>query len=105
MTEEQAATTEAPTTQTTSYSNVVEYLPSLVDKMNDVFEDNRPGAGRTHLLTKWNNVSQKFINRYSNLVERGCTFSSGLENTVDFDTINTCRVSSPFTLSNDCTEQ
>ena len=105
MTEEQAATTEAPTTQTTSYSNVVEYLPSLVDKMSDVFEDNRPGAGRTHLLTKWNNFSQKFLNRYSNLVERGCTFSSGLENTVDFDTVNTCRVSFLVTLSNDCTEQ
>ena len=95
MTEEQAATTEAPTTQvpTTSYSNVIEYLPSLVDKMNDVFENNRPGAGRSHLSRKWNNLSQKFIGRYNKLAEKGCNFSTGLENTVDFDTINTCRVS------------
>ena len=97
MTEEQAATTEAPTTQTvptTSYSNVVEYLPSLVVKMDEVFQKNRPGPGRSHLSRKWTNLSQKFLNRYNNLVERGCDFSMGLENTVDFDTVNTCRVSS-----------
>ena len=96
MTEEQAATTEAPTTHTTSYSNVVEYLPSLVEKLNAVFQENRPGAGRTHLSRKWDNLSQKFIKKYSNLVKRGCSFPSGLENNVDFDTVNTCRVSLPF---------
>ena len=93
MTEDQAATTQAPTTQTTSYSNVLEYLPLLIEKMTDVFLENRPGTGRSHLSSKWNKLSQKFNKKYSNLVKRGCPFPTGLENTVNFDSVNACRVS------------
>jgi len=54
------------------------------------------GPELDELISHESEISQKFINKYSNLVERGCTFSSGLENTFDFDTVNTCRVSLIF---------
>lgn len=94
--------TKAPTTSSTeaktetstesSTSSIVEYLPSLVDKINDVFENNK-GSWRTRLLEQWTTVSQIFNDKYLELADKGCSYSNGIENTVDFDTINTCKVS------------
>ena len=102
-TQQQAAPTKAPTTGLTeaqtetatdiSTSSIVGYLPSLVDKINEVFENNKEGAWRSRLLVQWTNMSQIFNDKYLELVEKGCPFSNSIENTVDFDTINTCRVS------------
>ena len=107
MTEEQAATTQAPTTQApttqaptvqvqvTDGESVTEYVQSLVDKIETVFEDNRPGKPRTKLLKKWQKLSDKFEGRYSMLADvKGCDFVGSYEdNSVDFDSVKKCRVS------------
>ena len=90
MTEEQAATTSAPTT-TKSPS---EYITSLLGKLESVFEENRPGKPRTHLITKWKKLERKSIDRYNQMKSNGCEFADSFDiDGIDFDTVNMCRVS------------
>ena len=93
MTEEQAATTQAPITAQPAQP-ITEYLQSLVGKMESVFEENRPGKPRTQLLKKWQKLSSKFSDRYRKIVsEKGCNFAGTYEDdSVDFDSVKTCRV-------------
>ena len=97
MTEEQAATTQAPITAQPVQS-ITEYIQSLVDKMESVFEENRPGKPRTQLLKKWQKLSNKFLDRYRKMVnEKGCNFADTYtDDSVDFDSVETCRVSRNF---------
>ena len=93
MTEEQAATTTlAPTTyQPGSAGN---WPVVLVDKLAAVFADNRPDKPRTELLSKWKKLSKKFVKRYETVVANDCQFAENYEDdSVDFDSINTCKVS------------
>ena len=83
MTEEQAA----------EDNTVSNWLSSLVAKMETVFEENKEG-GRPHLVNKWNKLSTKFVTKYDALVDAGCTFAASWDDdSVDFDSVNTCRVS------------
>ena len=97
MTEEQAATTQAPITAQPAQP-ITEYIQSLVDKMQSVFEDNRPGKPRTKLLKKWQKLSKKFSDRYRKIVNgKGCNFADTYTNdSLDFDSVKTCRVCSDF---------
>ena len=99
------ATTAEPTTtkapavpefQAIGLDPVRDWIPSLIDrKVRSVFQDNRPGKPRTHLLKKWKKLSDSFVNRYKSLVNNGCDFPDTYEdNSIDFDTINACQVSS-----------
>ena len=105
MTVEQAATTQAPTTQTPAATTnestaveVAEFLALLVNKLESVFEYNRPEKPRTHLMNKWQAIKTKFTNRYTEMTDdKGCNFSiSYNDDSVDFNSINTCRVSFLF---------
>ena len=88
MTEEQAATT---TVQSGSASD---WPLILVEKLTKVFADNRPDKPRTELLKKWQKLSRKFVKRYETVAANDCQFSENYEDdSVDFDSINTCRVS------------
>ena len=94
MTVEQAATTEAPTTTQAPTDAVEDFLQSLVDKMQAVFEDNRPGRPRTHLLNKWERLRSKGVRRYNQMQANGCEFTDSWSNdSIDFDNVNTCSVS------------
>ena len=109
MTIEQAATTQAPTTQapttqapittttTTTESSaggVTEFLESLISKVESIFEENRPGKPRTHLLKKWQALETKFANRYKKMaVDKGCNFAnSHNDDSINWDSVNTCKV-------------
>ena len=94
MTEEQAATTQAPTTTQASTDAVEDFLQSLVDKIQSVFEDNRPDRPRTHLLAKWEKLRMKTNARYTRMQGNGCEFTNTWsDNNIDFDNVNTCVVS------------
>ena len=119
MTEEQAATTLAPTTlaqttlvttkmtQTTSAAMTAaptttkadahqpaEYTTSLLGKLDSVFEVNRPGKPRTHLMTKWKKLESKSVHRHNQMKSNGCEFADSFEfDGIDFDTVNVCLVS------------
>ena len=65
----------------------------LVDKLAAVFADNRPDKQRPHLLSKWKKLSKKFIKRYQTVAANDCQFAENYEDeSVDFDSINACRV-------------
>ena len=94
MTTEQAATTEAPTTTQAPSNEVEDFLQSLVDKMESVFEDNRPDRPRTHLLAKWEKLRLKHNGRYKSMQNNGCEFTNTWsDDNIDFDNVNTCVVS------------
>ena len=94
MTTEQAATTEAPTTTQAPTNEVEDFLQSLVDKMESVFEDNRPNRPRTHLLAKWGKLRMKTNARYTRMQGNGCEFTNTWsDDNIDFDNVNTCVVS------------
>ena len=95
ITEEQKQPTKAPATTTTATtnSNVMEFLPSVVKKMNEVFTDEK----WTKFSLKWTDLSQKFNDQYLKIAEKGCKFSNWW-NTNDIDAIN-CRVSNLVFLS------
>ena len=96
MTEEQAAEpTDAPVaTQTLASDPVKDWIQSLVDKMEAVFEDFRPERPYPALLKKWSHQAKKFVRRYERVVAHGCEFPGTFDDAaVDFNTINTCRVS------------
>ena len=93
MTEEQAATT------TVQSSSAGDWPVILVDKLTAVFADNRPDKLRTELLKKWQKLGRKFVKRYETVAANDCQFAENYEDdSVDFDSINTCRVS--FSSSN-----
>ena len=99
--ENQVITTTAVTTTETSSvteDNVTEWLSLLIEKMESVFENDRPEKGRRGLFKKWQKVSRKFKNKYLSLKQKGCSFSDTHGNNindvtiVDFYTIDACRV-------------
>ena len=96
ITDEQAGIAEAPTTTQSAVesSSVRDWLPLLVDKMESVFEKNRPGRPRNHLMKKWTKLSEKFIRRFETVSDNDCDFAGTYEDdSVDFNSISTCRVS------------
>ena len=101
ITDEQPATTLAPTTliaaTTTTKVPVhqpAEYITSQLGKLESVFEENRPGKPRTHLMAKWKKLESKSIQRYNKMKSLGCQFPDSFQNEdVDFDSINVCFVS------------
>jgi len=91
MTEEQAATTQAPTTTAAPVDPNVDYLQSLVGKLESVFEDNRPNKARTHLLTKWNRIRERMVQKYNRMKNNGCEYpETWSDDSVNFDSINMC---------------
>ena len=108
MTEEQATSTQAPTTagtQATAQSttpsitqsnsdSVSDWILSLVDKMEAVFENDRPHKPRSQLLGKWQKITDKFVARYEKVASHDCNLDNTYEDdSVDFSTVKTCRVS------------
>ena len=109
MTPEQAeTTTKAPTTiastttqaqmtieaSETSSNSVQDLIPSLMAKVQAVFKHNRPGKPRTHLIKKWKKLGDQFVQRYKTVASHGCNFADTYEDkTIDFDTVDTCKVS------------
>ena len=96
MTDEQAETTRAPTTTQSAVQSSAarDWLPLLVDKMESVFEKNRPDKPRIHLMEKWTRLSEKFIRRFESISDNDCDFADTYEDdSVDFNSISTCRVS------------
>ena len=94
MTPEQAATTEAPTTTQAPTDDVEDFFQSLVDKMQAVFEDNRPDKPRTQLLAKWEKLRSRTVQRYNKLKNNGCEYSYTYSDyNIDFDNVNACNVS------------
>merc|ERR1712131_411018 len=70
----------------------LDWIPSLVDKIQAVFEQNRPGKSREHLLTKWERLGSKFVGRFGEVTDNGCDFmNTYTDNSVDFDSVDTCR--------------
>ena len=100
MTQQQAATTQAPTTRApTTPAQTRDWIPSLVDKIREIFEADRPGKPRTHLLKKWEKLSDKFNGRYESMANSGCQFPNtydddSMRTVLDFETIDACRVRS-----------
>ena len=98
-TTEVSTTTEFLTTTTTTTTqgatvSALDWIPSLVDKIQAVFEQNRPGKSREHLLRKWETLSSKFVKRFGEVADNGCDFTNTYtDNSVDFDSVDTCRVS------------
>ena len=106
MTVEQAATTTTTTTSSTitsttststtesSDKEVIGFLESLINKLESVFEVQRPGKPRPHLTKKWQALKTKFVERYTKMAtDKGCSFAESYEdNSIDFDSVNTCRV-------------
>ena len=87
-------TTIAPTTTKVPVDQPAEYITSLLDKLESVFEVNRPGKPRTHLMTKWKKLESKSVQRYNQMKLRGCEFADSFEfDGIDFDTVNVCLVS------------
>ena len=95
-----ATTTAAPTTTTQAVisDSVRDWFTSLVDnKMKTVFEAQRPDGPRPHLMKKWKNFSEKFVNRYKSMVNKGCEFPDTYEDaTVNFYSTIVCYVSPNF---------
>ena len=105
MTEEAVTTTKVPATQPAETSQslnsykVKDWIQSLVDKMQAVFENFRPGRPFPSLLKKWSKQGRKFVHRYERVLAHGCEFPDTYEDaSVDFNTIKTCRVSSGQTI-------
>ena len=94
MTEEQADTTQSPTTTQAPADPIADSLQSLVDKMKEVFEDNRPDRPRTKLLAKWDKLRHNTVQRYNQMKNNGCQYTTtwSIDN-IDFDNINACNVS------------
>merc|ERR1719420_1950832 len=122
MTEEQAATTQAPvtsqapvTTQAVSSDSVRDWIPSLINKVESVLEDNRPENPRTHILKKWQKLGDQFVRRFLTISDKGCDLADTFEdNTIDFNSVNTCndisRVAASFEawgeeFTSDCTKE
>ena len=95
MTVEQAATTtETPATTQAASNRVKDWIQALVDKMETVFEENRPEKPFPQLLKKWSRKAKKFVHRYDRVVAHKCELPETFEDaSVNFNTINTCRVS------------
>ena len=94
MTEEQAATTSAPTTTKAPTDQPTEYITSLLEKLESVFEANRPRRPRTHLMKKWGKLERKSISQYNKMKANGCEFPDSFESEdIDFDTVDACNVS------------
>ena len=101
MTEEQAATTQAPvttqapiTTQSVPSESVRDWIPSLINKVDSVLEDNRPGKPRNHIMKKWQKLSEQFVQRFETISDKGCYLADTYkDNTIDFNSVRTCNVS------------
>ena len=86
--------TVVSTTAITSVYQQAEFITSLLGKLESVFEVNRPGKPRTHLMTKWKKLESKSIQRYNQMKSNGCQFADSFEfDGIDSDTANVCLVS------------
>ena len=86
--------TVVSTTAITSVYQSAEFITSLLGKLESVFEVNRPGKPRTHLMTKWKKLESKSIQRYNQMKSNGCQFADSFEfDGIDSDTANVCLVS------------
>merc|ERR1712176_1079051 len=84
-------TTTTTPIETTTVKSGGKWPSLLVDKLQAVFDENRPGKGRTWLLKKWKKLSDKFIDRYESVAQY-CQIDERFEDdSVDFDSINTCK--------------
>ena len=95
----QTTTTPAQSTTEAITSAVVvsakEWLPLLISKIETVFEDNRPGKPRAHLVNKWKNLAEDFLKRYQTLSSNGCEFAETYKDKnikIDFDKVDACMV-------------
>ena len=93
------STTTATTTITTALTQPQDWFSLLMTKIEAVFEENRPGKPRTHLVKKWKSLTEHFIQRYEALANSGCEFADTYENNninIDFDTVDACKVNFEF---------
>ena len=91
---EEQATTLAPTTTKVPVFSPIESINSLLGKLESVFEENRPGKPRTHLMTKWKKLESKSIQRHNQMKSNGCQFADSFEfDGIDSDTASVCLVS------------
>merc|ERR1719394_1606843 len=66
-------------------------MASLINKLESVFEDNRPGKPRTHLMKKWQKLSEQFVQRFETISDKGCDLAETYEDkTIDFVSVDTC---------------
>ena len=96
-------TTKAPSTKsstTTAAPDLVrDWIPSLVEKMQIIFENDRPRKLRSQLLKKWQKLGDKFVQKYDAIARNGCDFANTYEDdSVDFKSVDRCKVR--FKLSN-----
>ena len=66
------------------------WLTALVDdKLQAVFEHQRPKRPRNHLFKKWKNLSDRFVRRYRSMIDNGCNFPDTYdEYSVDFNSVS-----------------
>ena len=66
------------------------WLTALVDdKLQAVFEHQRPKRARNHLFKKWKNLSDRFVRRYRSMIDNGCNFPDTYdEYSVDFNSVS-----------------
>ena len=80
---------------TTALTQPQDWFLLLMTKIETVFEDNRPGKPRAHLLKKWKSLTEHFIQRYEDLANSGCEFADTYEDNnslIDFDKVDACTV-------------
>ena len=71
----QAATTQASTSQTPASTTTAEsiavdgFLALLMNKLESVFEYNRPEKPRTRLMNKWQEFKTEFASRYAKMTD------------------------------------
>ena len=86
--------TTQTTTQEITSNPVSDWIQSLVNKMEAVFENDRPKKRRSQLLDKWQKIAEKFVKRYEKVASNDCNLDETYEDdSVDFSSVNTCRVS------------
>jgi len=84
--------TQAPITSTEAPVDPVDpvdFLTSLIDKLQTVFEVTRP---RPKLLAKWTLFQTKLLVQYNQMHAKGCVFkTTWSDNNVNFDVVDTCQ--------------
>ena len=80
---------------TTALTQPQDWFSLLMTKIEAVFEDNRPGKPRAHLVNKWKNLAEDFLKRYQTLSSNGCEFAENYKDDnikIDFDKVDACMV-------------
>ena len=96
-----APTTKTPTTTSTNTAGSArDWIPSLVDKMETILENDRPGKLLYQLLSKWKKLGKKFVRRTEDVTKAGCVFADTYEDdSVDFNSVDSCQVSLDYLAS------